>query len=269
MSTDLQRNPRGFFSTLLIFLVVIALIGAILYYIAINFYVQPEIAADATYVAEVAPEPVGYTTADILVDEDFSADRGAWDLSPVGQAVYDGGGLILNDDQFNGNAWARPHLSLENYILEVHGRWLGGAIGGAYGIEFRVDDDSGDYYSFHLENGGRYVIGKQTNGSWVEMRSGHLPEIQNNGGVNLFRIEALGDTFVFYINGDYVAHMQDNSLPTGDIILFATKAEGTEQYLAAFDNLLIARNFGAATVDAGGDVAPVSESAGAEDDNDS
>ena len=181
---------------------------------------------------------------DVLLSEDFEVDNGAWSMAPVGQAVYEGGGLILNDDRFAGNAWARPHLDFDNFILDVHARWLGGAIGGEYGLQFRLDDESGDYYTFHLENAGRYVIGKELDGDWFEITSGYSPAIQNNGGVNLIRIEAIGEQFRFFVNGTYLIDIKNQGLAAGDIMFFATKSEGTEQFLAAFDNLRVARYMG-------------------------
>ena len=249
MANALQRNPRSFFNNSFIVLVVIVLVGFIIYLIATRYYLndEPPIQSSVMQI-EPAPEPAVYSAADLLVIEDFEVDTGAWSISPVGQARYDGGGLILNDDLFEGNAWARPHLGLDNFVLDIHARWLGGSIGGDYGVQFRLDDQSGDYYAFQLENAGRYVINKRLDGDVFEVTSGYSEAIQNNGGVNLIHIEALGETFHFFVNGTYLVTVESGGPPSGDIMLFATKSDGTEQFLAAFDNLRVARYLGSPQV---------------------
>ena len=88
-------------------------------------------------------------------------------------------------------AYARPHLTFDNYVLEVDARWSGGAVGGTYGVRFR-DENRDNYYAIYIGNDGRYEIGKQVEGRWASLSQGFSDAIDRNGGINKFHIEANG-----------------------------------------------------------------------------
>ncbi len=164
--TTIERSPTRFFSYLFYLVLLIALSVAIYFFIAQQFLQPaPEVPSEVVFETP-APSPLIVSPADVQFAESFDQDLKAWQLSPAGQAAFDRGALVLDDNRYNDFGWARPHLTFDNFVLEVYARWLGGAIGGGYGVEFRVDDESGDFYAFYLHNDGRFTAGKRLDGTW-------------------------------------------------------------------------------------------------------
>ncbi len=239
--TTIERSPTRFFSYLFYLVLLMALSVAIYFFIAQQFLQPaPEVPSEVVFETP-APSPLIVSPADVQFAESFDQDLKAWQLSPAGQAAFDRGALVLDDNRYNDFGWARPHLTFDNFVLEVYARWLGGAIGGGYGVEFRVDDESGDFYAFYLHNDGRFTAGKRLDGTWFAVVDEFSPAVQRGGGLNRIRIEALGERLRFFVNDTYLVDIHNQALTKGDIRLVARKIEGTEQFLAAFDDLIIAR----------------------------
>lgn len=195
--------------------------------------------ADSVTVLNPAPAPILPGESEVLFQDNFDDSLGSWELSPVGQAEYAGGGIILNDNHLTGNGWARPHLKFENVIIDVDCRWLGGAVGGTYGLHFRLQDEA-NYYAFYIRNDGWYTIAKMVNGEWQILSENFSPAIDRSGGVNHFHIEANGQNLRFFVNDIYLVDVNSVGPGAGDVMFVATKVEGIEQIQVGFDNLVIA-----------------------------
>lgn len=239
-----MNNPGRFLLNLIYILIVIGIIFAIYWFIVQQFEEPVPTIPSEILNPKTEPIPAVIEASLLQLQENFEVDINAWELSPPNQAYYDRGALVLHDNIYEEDAWARPHLTFDNFVLDVYGRWLGGAIGGGYGVQFRLDDETGDYYSFLLHNDGRFTVGKRLDGTWFEVINDFSPHIERNGGLNRMRVEALGDRFRFYVNNQFLVDIRNEGLPKGDIRLVATKADGTEEFMAAFDNLVIARHPG-------------------------
>ena len=225
-------------------LLVIVVIAAVAY-AAIDFLVdQPLLQptptpGDVITVLSPAPLPVLPHETGILFQDNFDDSIGSWGLSPVGQAEYAGGGIILTDNSYTDIGWARPYLKFDNFILDVDSRWLGGAVGGTYGLQFRFQDEA-NFYGFYIRNDGWYTIAKNLNGEWQVLSESFSPAIDRLGGVNHFHIEANGQNLRFFINNVYLFDVNGLGSSAGDIIFVAMKVEETEQIQVGFDNLVIA-----------------------------
>lgn len=238
-TVSVQQRARGFIQNMAIIVVVLLAVVAVYYYFFRRTIIPAEEPLQVVQV-EVMPEPLVMSPQSILFQDTFESARDSWEISVAGQAMYDRGAMILNDMKFEGNAFARPHLMFDNFLLNVHTRWLGGAVGGLYGVRFRLQDN-GNYYAFYLSNEGRYVIGKYMNDVWVS-ESGYSEAIALGGGLNLIQIEATGSTFRFFVNDVYIADLVDESLGAGDIEIVAEKSGDTNSFVVAFDNLTVARH---------------------------
>jgi len=189
-------------------------------------------------------QPIPINTLDTLYQEGFSSVQIGWESSESGyhsDGDYVNGELVLTrlNNLRNAYSYARPHLTFDNFVLEVDGRWAGGAVGGRYGVLFRyVDADN--YYAIHIGNDGRYVLGKQTDGVWQPLIEGFAREIARDGVYNRFHIEATGGYIRCFVNGAYLGGVQDDDHASGDIALASWLPEGTENFHAAFDSLIVA-----------------------------
>lgn len=221
------------------------------------FFRRPEIQLleDPVQITQQNPPPAPLTIApeSVIFQDTFEFSRESWEVAPAGEAVVDRGAMILNDMPFvdrgilaidnlpfDGEAFARPHLVFDNFIFNTHTRWLSGAVGGRYGIRFRLQDED-NFYAFYLSNEGRYIIGKTVGGEWREVTSDYHNAIALGGGVNLIQIEANGSNMRFFVNGTYITDMTDAEFGGGDIAIIAERTGTTDTYMVAFDNLTVGR----------------------------
>ena len=200
-----------------------------------------------TNVLSPAPAPIIVSNDMIVFQDNFDQTVGAWELSPVGQAAYTTGVMYLNDSHIEGVAWARPHLRFQDFILDIDSRWLGGSVGGNYGIHFRMQD-SGEFLGFYVRNDGRFRIVQNGTGNESTLYEAFSPAISHAGEANHLRVEANGNTFRFFVNGGYLVDLQVAAGSAGDIMLVAEKAEGTETFQVGFDNLIVTLHPGSAPV---------------------
>lgn len=244
MQRQLLQSPGNFFYNLFIIILILVIVLATYLFLLNPSTVAPIIQDFRPVEVEGAMDPRTPDPTHLLFEETFQTNRGIWNLSPADQATFFGGGLLLDDNVYDSHAGANLGLTFDNFLLTVNTRWVGGAIGGAYGIRFR-QNESDSFYAFYLHNDGRYTIGRQirTESNWVEFQSEYSAAVNTSGAVNVVQIEALGDELRFFVNDQFIAAFVDDRLSLGDIELVSIKAEGSEQYMAGFDNLQISQLF--------------------------
>lgn len=176
----------------------------------------------------------------LVFQDNFDHSVGDWELSPISQAEYVNGVMFLEDSNINGAAWARPHLRFQDIILDVDSRWLGGSVGGAYGVQFRLTD-SGEFLGLFLHNDGWFSIIQNGNDADATLYESYSSAISPAGQPNHIHIEASGNHFRFFVNGGYLVDLQLEEAPkAGDIMFVAQKVEGIDSFRVGFDNLFIA-----------------------------
>lgn len=189
-------------------------------------------------------QAIPINTLDVWYQEGFSDSHIGWELSTSGyhtEGEYVNGEIVLTrlNNLRTAYTYARPHLTFDDFVLEIDGRWASGAVGGQYGILFRYSDAE-NYYRFQIGNDGWYILGKQTKGVWRPLLQGFVKEIARDGVYNRFHIEAVRDEIRCFINGQYLGGIRDDDHALGDIVLAAWLPEGTENFTAGFDNLTVA-----------------------------
>ncbi len=243
-----QNNPpqsSGFFKRLLPIFLGILLVAAIIFVGIRLLGDQPLFTRaaptpdDVITVLTPAPLPILPGADDIIFQDNFDATQGTWELSPFDQATYAGGAILLNDTRYDGMGWARPHLRFDDFVLDVDCRWLGGAVGGAYGLHFRHQDDE-NFYAFTIKNDGWYTLVKNVAGNRYVVSESFSPAIERSGNANHLHIEANGSNLRFFVNNIYLMDVQSPGLETGDVMLITQTVEGMEQMQVGFDNLVIA-----------------------------
>ncbi len=200
---------------------------------------EPPVPETAVNIVTPAPAPISISNLDILYADSFDQSAGSWELSPASQAVYRDGFIFLQDSNMTDFGWARPHLRFQNFVLEIDNYWVGGAVGGTSGIRFRLRD-SGEFLAIQLKNDGWFAIIQGSADSQRILHEAFGPTIDRSGGLNRIHIEAYGEQYRFFVNDGYLADIQISSPESGDIMLIAQKAVGTDDFSVAFDNLNIA-----------------------------
>jgi hypothetical protein len=188
------------------------------------------------------PVPIDVAGLEIVFREDFSDPQSGWDRVST-LMEYKNGEMVLNHSRrtMRSSASTRPHLSFDNFVLEVDSRWSGGAVGGTYGVRFRYQDD-GNYYALYIGNDGRYEIGKEANGKWSMLLEGFSDAINREGSLNRFHIEANGHDLRFFINGQFLGSVRNVDHDLGDIMLIAWKPEMADFFEVSFDNVIVAKH---------------------------
>lgn len=242
MQQQLLRSPSNFFYNLLLIILIVAVLVAA-YVLLLNPTNVDFLEESYSFEIEAdRPDPLAINTEQMILEERFQQDLGLWTLSPPDQAQFYGQGLLLDDNIFNEHAGAKAGLVYDDFILNVKARWAGGAIGGAYGIRFRLTEDN-SFYAFYVHNDGRYTIARQvrTANNWVVFSNEYTDALETTGGVNTLQIEAEGDLFRFFINDTYIGTLRDDRIEQGDIELVSIKVEDSDRFMAGFDDLLISQ----------------------------
>lgn len=188
-----------------------------------------------------SPQDISQST--VILEEDFSKVRGSWSFSPPNQSSFYGQGLLLDDNIFDGEAWAQSGLTFDDFVLTASSRWIGGALSGVYGVRIRKDRDTGEYLALYLHNDGRFTVDHQSRRTLTTIVNKYNSAIKTDGAVNNIQIEAAGDAVHFFVNDTYLGTSNVSIPSAGDIEFVATKDVGTDVFKAGFDNLIISHNF--------------------------
>ena len=131
--------------------------------------------------------------------------------------------------------------SFTDFVFEVDARQLSGDPGNTYGVLFRVQDPT-MFYRFELTGDGMYMVERRnSDGTWTRFVDDWTPTPAINQGINTLnkiRVEAIGNTFSAYVNGQLVHQFEDNTFSSGTIGLDAgTFVQPHTQ--AVFDNVVV------------------------------
>ena len=236
-----SQQPAKRIRTWAIFIIIVIVLVVIWFLITRRAGTTAAVEPTPVFTANVqssAPEQKNATNSNIVFQDNFDQTVGAWELSSIGQAEYVNGVMFLEDSNIDGAGWARPHLRFQDFILDVDSRWLGGSIGGTYGVRFRLLD-SGEFLGFYLHNDGWFTVVKNGTETDATLHEAFSPAISRAGEPNHIHIEAQGDAFRFFVNGGYLVDVQVEAPDAGDIMFVAQKVEGTDSFRVGFDNLVI------------------------------
>ena len=90
--------------------------------------------------------------------------------------------------------------------------------GNASGIIFRCDKDMENMYTFRFLNPGMLEFAKWQNGSFASIEKWNADFVADT--IYNMKVTAVGNKFVFYINGEKVREVEDNSYKTGTVGLY-------------------------------------------------
>ena len=187
------------------------------------------------------PEEIAEATTTLAYEDDFSNPA-----SGFGQTSTNTFEHYYRDGEFhsvvkakNWSAWwySTTAGQFKNFVLGVDARKVSGPRYAAYGLVFRVRDDS-NFYHFVITDDGRYKIGKIVGGQWALLhgwtRSGF---INQDRGTNHLRVVCLDSTIAVYVNGHFLTSVTDGSFASGYIggIVYSWEPD----VHVAFDNLKV------------------------------
>lgn len=168
------------------------------------------------------------------------------DLWDTRRANFSGGQLLLQDTEDNGSrnnpsrvAHAKLIMVIEDFILDVNGKWIGGLLGGQYGIRFRLQEQG--FYEFLIGNDKRYVVHKYLTQprQYVSLEEGFSDAINVSHSMNHIHIEMAGNEMRFLVNDQLITSVEDTEFRKGDIWLVAHTPTHSNSFEVAFDDFEI------------------------------
>jgi len=157
-------------------------------------------------------------------------------------------------DVYNGKYTARVEVKRDNmltldvpvgdmrdFVIQVEGR-LASHSGHPYhswGVFLKADEDFENYYYFKIDNNQYYFFRLVRGDRVTNLINGRRSEDLNPiNEVNTLTVAVEGDTFSFYINGDFQEEFKDNRLLTGKVGLYSDMSKDTTLDWE-FDNLVL------------------------------
>lgn len=172
--------------------------------------------------ATSAPDAGG----EILFQDDFSDPNSGWDRysNEDTTADYFSGGYHIFVGPENFSAWANPYRSFTDVRIDVDARKIGGNDDNEYGVLCRYQDED-NFYAATISSDGYYGLFGRLNGGDFQMigMESMLPSeaIRQGEETNHIRLDCIGFTLSLYVNGELLRAVQDSSLPSGDVGLYA------------------------------------------------
>lgn len=162
----------------------------------------------------------------------------AYSFGAVADGVYDF--LVIENDI---TRWASAGKNFSNGIFEVEATPIEGPLDNGYGLLFRANAESGDFYLFKVSADGYVWIGRYRGGAEETTIIGDhwfaSPAVLTGLNVtNVLRVQAEAGNMIFYVNDQEVGRVTDNTFSAGDVgVLVQTLGGGGVRVL--FDNLSV------------------------------
>lgn len=179
-------------------------------------------------------------------EETFNSE-GSWgtgsDADAEGGVVDGRYELLVKSDL--GLFWSTAGESFNDGVYAVEAIQLEGPLDNGYGMVFRANPDTDDFYLFEVSGDGFVWIGRCADGcegevvplvgeSWLESSAVNAGLNQ----MNRLTVRAEGANLIFSVNGQEVGRVTDSTLGEGDIgLLVETLGEGGVR--VGFDNFTV------------------------------
>lgn len=188
----------------------------------------------------------GQASGAIIYQDDFSSTNSGWpiDTFAEGSTGYYNGQYRITVNETDYAIWASSGAGgFGDISVEADAVMVGGPEENEFGLLCRfVDNDN--FYAATIASDGYYFIWRRLNGGdWelVGMDSGQTSTaIRVGTQVNRIRLDCVGSSLTLYANGTQLIQVQDSSLTTGDVGVYAGSFDvgGVD---VVFDNFLIAQ----------------------------
>lgn len=181
-----------------------------------------------------------FQAGETLLTETFNSS-GAWETF-----VDDDVDLQVDDGKYRvqtgpgGYIWGLNSVEHDNVVIEVTSEQLSSHENNAYGVMCRADvSNNGDGYYFLISGDGYYSISKGEGDNVNELVEWTSSSAINEGQTeNTILAVCANNYLALYVNGDFVAEVEDSSYRTGYAGFAAAAFEGGDADVT-FDDLTI------------------------------
>jgi len=220
-------------------LALLACIGACVVFVLLPGAPTPTATATSTPEPTVTPTPSLQLGA-VLYQEDFRAPGAEWEISDAEDIEYriDAEAYSIEVRKANWMAWEDTDGDYGDFVLEFDATLVEGDAYNAYGCLFRYQGQN-NHYELDINGNGSFAIGKDVDNEWSQLVE-WIPStaIKPRGETNHIRLVAQGDTFMVYINDQWVHTFSDTTFASGDVA-FVVTAYDDPPGRATFDNVVV------------------------------
>jgi len=244
-----KRRPKVGLIITVIVLLVLVVGGGIGGYLYVAHH-NPPATVQVTPTMVPTPTPAGKT----LFSDTFANNNNGWDLTtkPGEFSVKVGGGSMVLEDDNNKLLWelVPGNKNFSDFYMTVDATLSKGTQSNGYGIYIRGASnqtiDIATYYRFEIYGDGTFAIFKGSvdstgvSSSSILVTYTNSTVIQKQGRVNHIAINASGSKLTFYVNGEIIKIVNDNTYNAGSIAFFVSNLQHTTPGAqATFANLAI------------------------------
>jgi len=147
--------------------------------------------------------------AEIIFSEEFNNNDNQWPIedNEYAKTSIVNGTFIFEYKMDESGYHAYYPIDIDtgrDFEIEITLYQISGHDDRGYGLIWDMVDDS-NYYSFEISDNGYYRVGKALAGEWIDVIGWTESEFINTyGGKNTLTIAKLADTYMFFINENYV-----------------------------------------------------------------
>lgn len=168
----------------------------------------------------------------------WSSGDDTYSSGQVAEGVYD---LLIKGDDVSRWASAGEDFADGNYQVEAV--QIDGPLDNGYGMLFRAEPESGNFYLFKISGDGYVWIGRYRDEAEEQALIGNhwfaAPAVkQGLNQTNTLRVQAESGNMIFYVNDQEVGRVTDNTFASGDIGLYA-QTLGFPGVHVQFDNFSV------------------------------
>ncbi len=181
----------------------------------------------------------------IIFAEYFDSDVNGWATGEF-EDQYTLNEIVIEDGLFRLNVIAEeaayveqklPNQEFSDFVLSVEATPHDVEEHYSYGVVFR-EDDTLHSYTFEIGNDGLYTI-QLFDGEWHTLKDWSSTDAINVGETNELMVIAAGSTISFFVNGEELTQLEDDTLVAGTVGLIIDIFEDDTSATVDFDNLVI------------------------------
>jgi serine/threonine protein kinase len=200
---------------------------------------------DNLVVRELSGPEQAETGNEIMFAEYFDTDINGWatgefeDENTLNEITIEDGVYRLNVTAKN-SAYVEqelPDQEFSDFVLTVEATPHDVEEHYSYGIAFREDEDFNSY-TFEIGNDGLYTI-QLYDGEWHTLKDWSSTNAINVGETNELMVIAADSTLSFFVNGEELTQLEDDTLSAGTVGFIIDIFEDDTSATVDFDNLVI------------------------------
>jgi hypothetical protein len=189
------------------------------------------------------PEPAG-PVQQILYEDDFSNPLSGWDRASDSDGLtdYADGAYRIHVTSAEMSMWANPNQSSYTDVrIEVDSVKTGGTDDNAFGVICR-HADLNNFYAGIISSDGYFGLLRRVNAGDLELIGQDnlqtSAEINQGATSNHIRLDCVGSRLSLYVNGQLLAEVDDPTIASGDVGLYASTFDTPDTEIS-FDDFVV------------------------------